>query len=76
MINLELPKKLRAQANQAHQVAAEIFLERWRRGLPWRPSPHELVASVPERLAFDRQAVSALARRIRALGLPLALASR
>ncbi|KQU53607.1 acyl-CoA dehydrogenase [Rhodococcus sp. Leaf278] len=25
MINLELPKKLRAQANQAHQVAAEIF---------------------------------------------------
>ncbi|MET9485380.1 acyl-CoA dehydrogenase family protein [Nocardia sp. NPDC006630] len=25
MINLELPKKLRASANQAHQVAAEIF---------------------------------------------------
>ncbi|MFD4366379.1 acyl-CoA dehydrogenase family protein [Rhodococcus sp. NPDC058521] len=25
MINLELPKKLKAQANQAHQVAAEIF---------------------------------------------------
>src|SRR5690606_1583620 len=25
MINLELPKKLRASANQAHQVAAQIF---------------------------------------------------
>ncbi|MGU3431476.1 acyl-CoA dehydrogenase family protein [Actinomycetes bacterium M1A6_2h] len=25
MINLELPRKLKAQANQAHQVAAEIF---------------------------------------------------
>src|ERR1700716_633702 len=25
MINLELPKKLRAGSNQAHQVAAEIF---------------------------------------------------
>lgn len=25
MINLELPKKLKASANQAHQVAAEIF---------------------------------------------------
>src|SRR6266568_4222551 len=25
MINLELPRKLRASANQAHQVAAEIF---------------------------------------------------
>src|SRR5262245_37555802 len=25
MINLELPKKLRASANQAHQVAQEIF---------------------------------------------------
>lgn len=58
------------------QVAAEIFLERWRRGLPWPPSPHELVPSLPERLTFDRQAISALARRIRALGLPLALASR
>ena len=25
MINLELPKKLKASANQAHQVAAQIF---------------------------------------------------
>jgi hypothetical protein len=57
-------------------VAAELFLERWRRGLPWPPDPSELVPRLPPKVAFDRDAVLALARRIRALGLQLALASR
>ena len=57
-------------------VTAEIFLERFRRGLPWPPRPGELVPPAPPPITFDREAVAALARRIRALGLPLALASR
>lgn len=58
------------------QIAAEIFIDRWYRGLPWPPSPTELTPRVPPPPAFDREAVATLARRIRALGLPLALASR
>jgi hypothetical protein len=57
-------------------IAAEIFGDRWRRGLPWPPSPTELAPRPAAPLDFDRDAVAALARRIRALGLPLALASR
>lgn len=57
-------------------IATEMFGERWRRGLPWPPGPDELVPPPPAPLAIDRAAVAALASRIRALGLPLALASR
>lgn len=57
------------------QIAAEIFIERWRRGLPW-PPPTERPAPLAPPPDLDREAIAMLARRIRALGLPLALASR
>lgn len=60
----------------AVRINAEIFIERWHRGLPWPPGPDELVPPRPPQLNYDRAAVAALAARIRALGLPLALASR
>jgi hypothetical protein len=58
------------------RIKAEIFIERWHRGLPWPPPPDELVPPPPPRLDYDRAAVATLADRIRALGLPLALASQ
>jgi hypothetical protein len=57
-------------------IAAERFIARWERGLPWPPSPDELAREAPAKQVFDRDLVLALAQRIRALGLPLALASR
>lgn len=60
----------------AVRINAEIFIERWQRGLPWPPGPDELVPPPPPRLDYDRAAVVTLAARIRALGLPLALAIR
>ena len=56
------------------QIAAEIFVERWRRGLSWPPSATELVPA-PELPApgIDQAEVIALAGRICALGTELAV---
>jgi hypothetical protein len=60
----------------APQIKAEIFYARWQRGLPWPPGPDELRPPRRPEVVYDRDEVSALAARIRAVGLPLALASR
>jgi hypothetical protein len=57
-------------------VRAEIFLDRWERGLPWPPDPNELLVPPVPRPEIDREAIEALANRIRALGVELARASR
>jgi hypothetical protein len=59
----------------APQIKAEMYYARWQLGLPWPPGPDELRVVTAE-VAYDRDEVSALAARIRAVGLPLALASR
>lgn len=60
----------------APQIMAEIFFARWQRGMPWPPDPDELQRPPEPVLAYDREQVGILAARIRALGLPLAVASR
>ena len=60
----------------AAMIRAEIFGERWRRGLPWPPDPAELARPVEVVREIDRVAVAALVRRICALGVELARASR
>ncbi|QBJ95254.1 acyl-CoA dehydrogenase [Rhodococcus sp. ABRD24] len=64
MINLELPKKLKASANQAHQVAAEIFRPISRKyDLAEHEYPKELdtMAAMVEGLADSGQAASGAA---------------
>jgi hypothetical protein len=56
-------------------AAAEIFGSRWARGLPWPPAPGELEVAAPATPAIDLEAIEALARRIRAIGIELALVS-
>ncbi len=58
------------------QIRAEIFFARWQRGLPWPPGPDDLAPAPRAAITYDREAVAALAGRIRALGLPLARTSR
>jgi hypothetical protein len=60
----------------APQIKAEMYYARWQRGLPWPPHPDELRPPIGPEAVYDRHEVSALATRIRAVGLPLALASR
>jgi hypothetical protein len=58
------------------QIRAEIFFARWERGLPWPPDPAELERPDLEAPTVDLEAVGTLARRICALGVELARASR
>jgi hypothetical protein len=55
-------------------VAAEIFGVRWAQGLPWPPDPDELRGEPAVEL--DLAEVHALARRIRAIGIELAIVTR
>jgi hypothetical protein len=52
-------------------VAAEIFGARWALGLPWPPTSEELKGEPVHDV--DLAAVALLARRIRAIGIELAL---
>ena len=56
-------------------AAAEIFGTRWAAGLPWPPPPDELVAGAAPAPEVHLVAIEALARRIRAIGIELALVS-
>jgi hypothetical protein len=52
-------------------VAAEIFGVRWAQGLPWPPAADELRGEPA--IEVDLTAVHELARRIRAIGIELAI---